>query len=148
MRSVPRCERLLVRRSHIHGWGLFLKRDVKKDEYIVEYVGQIVRQCVGDKREKFYDESGVGSCYLFRLDTDNIVDATRRGNIGRFINHCCHPNAYARVVSIDSGVKKIVIIALTDLQAGTEIMYDYKFPIEDDKVSCFCGAPNCRGTMN
>lgn len=148
MKAVPMQERLEVRRSHIHGWGLFLKRDVRKDEFIVEYVGQIVRQVVGDKREKYYDKAGYGSCYLFRLDNDRIVDATRRGNVGRFINHCCKPNAYARVVNVEAHVKKIVIIALFDLRAGDEVMYDYKFPIEDDKVRCFCGAPTCRGYMN
>ena len=31
---------------------------------------------------------------------------------------------------------------------GEEITYDYKFPIEDDKIPCLCGAPNCRGTLN
>ncbi|KAJ8612113.1 hypothetical protein CTAYLR_002467 [Chrysophaeum taylorii] len=148
MKALPMSARLEVRRSHIHGWGLFLKRDVRKDEFIVEYLGQIVRQVVGDKREKYYDQAGFGSCYLFRLDNDLIVDATRRGNVGRFINHCCKPNAYARVVNVEAQVKKIVIIALVDLRAGDEVMYDYKFPIEDDKVPCFCGAPNCRGSMN
>lgn len=52
------------------------------------------------------------------------------------------------MVAVEAQLKKIVIIALTDLRAGDEVMYDYKFPIEDDKVPCFCGAPNCRGTMN
>ena len=34
------------------------------------------------------------------------------------------------------------------MRAGEEVMYDYKFPIEDVKVPCYCGAPNCRGVMN
>ena len=42
----------------------------------------------------------MGSCYLFRLDKDYIIDATRTGGMARFINHCCEPNAYAGVVSI------------------------------------------------
>ena len=107
-----------------------------------------MRQVVGDRRETYYDETGVGSCYLFRLDEDAIVDATRRGNIGRFINHCCRPNAYAKIVSLGEGERKIVIIALRDLKRGDEVMYDYKFPIEDEKIPCYCGAPNCKGTMN
>ena len=92
MKATPMSDSLEVRRSHIHGWGLFLKKDIKKDDFIVEYLGQIVRQLVGDKREKYYEDAGVGSCYLFRLDEHHIVDATRRGNIGRFMNHCCKPN--------------------------------------------------------
>ena len=112
------------------------------------YVGQVIRNNMGDKREEYYDKAGVGSCYLFRLDEDCIVDATRRGHIGRFINHCCSPNAYAKTVEIGPHTRKIVIIALKDIKAGEEVMYDYKFPIEDDKIPCYCGAPNCKGTMN
>lgn len=56
---------------------------------LVEYMGEVIRQCVADLREKKYEEMGVGSCYLFRSDSDSIVDATRKGNLARFINHCC-----------------------------------------------------------
>ena len=51
-------------------------------------------------------------------------------------------------VEIGPHTRKIVIIALKDIKAGEEVMYDYKFPIEDDKIPCYCGAPNCKGTMN
>lgn len=33
-------------------------------------------------------------------------------------------------------------------QEGEEITYDYKFPIEDKKLKCYCGAPKCSGSMN
>lgn len=56
---------------------------------LVEYMGEVVRQCVADLREIKYEEMGVGSCYLFRAEADAIVDATRKGNLARFINHCC-----------------------------------------------------------
>ena len=51
-------------------------------------------------------------------------------------------------MEIGPHTRKIVIIALKDIKAGEEVMYDYKFPIEDDKIPCYCGAPNCKGTMN
>jgi len=50
---------------------------------IVEYIGEKIRQAVADKREKVYENEGVGSCYLFRLDKDEIVDATRTGGMAR-----------------------------------------------------------------
>ena len=91
---------------------------------MIRYVGQVIRNNMGDKREEYYDKAGVGSCYLFRLDEDCIVDATRRGHIGRFINHCCSPNAYAKTVEIGPHTRKIVIIALKDIKAGdTAIKY-------------------------
>ena len=57
------------------------------------------------------------------------------------------PNCYAKIITID-GEKKIVIYSKQPIACGEEITYDYKFPIEDDKIPCYCGAPNCKGTMN
>ena len=34
------------------------------------------------------------------------------------------------------------------VEVGEELCYDYKFPIEDVKIACHCGAATCRGTMN
>ena len=56
---------------------------------VIEYVGQVVRQTVADLREKRYEAVGIGSSYLFRVDGEAIVDATRYGNLARFINHSC-----------------------------------------------------------
>ena len=57
------------------------------------------------------------------------------------------PNCTARVVLLE-GSPKIVIYSRVDIGAHDEITYDYKFPIEDEKVPCYCGAANCRGTLN
>lgn len=46
-------------------------------------------QMVADNREKRYAQQGIGSSYLFRVDHDTIIDATKCGNLARFINHCC-----------------------------------------------------------
>jgi len=151
MKSAPLEQRLAARRSHIHGWGLFTKVKLSKDAMIVEYMGETVRQCIADKREKGYETSGIGSCYMFRLDMQRIVDATMIGCMARFMNHCCKPNAYAKVINVDTEQgpdKKIVVFANRDIDAGEEITYDYKFPVEDGSLRCTCGAPNCIGRMN
>ncbi|XGW16146.1 hypothetical protein V3C99_001526 [Haemonchus contortus] len=134
-------------RSRIHGWGLYAMEAIAPDDMIVEYVGQKVRNTVADVREKAYERRGIGSSYLFRIDDTTVIDATRMGNFARFINHSCQPNCYAKVVTVD-GDKRIVIYSKTLINKGDEITYDYKFPIEEDKVDCLCGAPNCRGTLN
>ncbi len=166
--------KLEVKKSHIHGYGLFSRTHFDKNDMIVEYIGERVRQTVADKREIQYEDEGVGSCYLFRLDKDEIVDATRCGGMARFMNHCCEPNAYARIIvthhtpnalnygdsnfnehTMDNSAnniiesKHIVIFAARDIEDGEEITYDYKFPIEtSNKLRCFCGAPKCVGFMN
>ena len=148
MKSVPASERLVAKRSHVHGWGLFVKVTVPRNDMIVEYVGETVRGCVADLRERKYEEQNVGSCYLFRLDRVQVVDATVKGGMARFINHSCEPNAYAKVVHLENGQNKIVFFAMKPLLPGQEVFYDYKFPIEDEKIPCHCGAVNCRRFLN
>ena len=58
--------RLQPLRSHIHGWGLFTKVDIAADEMIIEYCGELIRSTVSDRREKSYEDRGIGSCYMFR----------------------------------------------------------------------------------
>jgi len=151
MKAIPIEQRLVAKRSHIHGWGLFTKQEMSKDSMIVEYMGENIRQVVADRREKKYEVSGEGSCYMFRLDMQRIVDATMIGCMARFMNHCCKPNAYAKVITVDTDLgpdKKIMVFALQDIKAGEEITYDYKFPVEDGSLRCHCGAPNCIGRLN
>ena len=38
--------------------------------------------------------------------------------------------------------------AARDLEAGEEVTYDYKFPVEAAKIACHCGSPRCLGVMN
>ncbi|KAL2085834.1 hypothetical protein ACEWY4_019154 [Coilia grayii] len=137
-----------VFRSAIHGRGLFCKRNIDAGEMIIEYSGNVVRSVLTDKREKYYDEKGIG-CYMFRIDDYEVVDATMHGNAARFINHSCEPNCYSRVIIVD-GQKHIVIFALRKIYRGEELTYDYKFPIEEpgNKLPCNCGAKKCRRFLN
>lgn len=89
---------------------------IAADEMVIEYVGQNIRQVstkpdfifgitsfgpsvpdgwfylqvIADMREKRYEEEGIGSSYMFRVDHDTIIDATKCGNFARFINHSCN----------------------------------------------------------
>jgi hypothetical protein len=76
-------------KSPIHDWGLFAEEKIEASEIVIEYIGEIIRQKVADHREKAYEASGIGSSYLFKIDEEHIIDATKTGNLARFINHCC-----------------------------------------------------------
>jgi histone-lysine N-methyltransferase SETD1 len=89
MYSQARKKQLKFAKSTIHNWGLFALESIPADEMVIEYVGQVVRQGVADERERRYEAAGIGSSYLFRVDHDYIIDATKRGGLARFINHCC-----------------------------------------------------------
>lgn len=101
-------------RSAIHGWGLYAEENIAMNDLIIEYVGEKVRQKVADLREIRYEKQGVGSSYLFRMMDDEIVDATKKGGIARFINHSCSPNCTAKIIKVE-GTPRIVIYALKDI---------------------------------
>lgn len=101
-------------RSAIHNWGLYAMENINKDDMIIEYVGEEVRQQISEIRENRYLKSGIGSSYLFRIDENTVVDATKKGGIARFINHSCMPNCTAKIIRVE-GSKRIVIYALRDI---------------------------------
>lgn len=137
-------------RSAIHNWGLYALEPIAAKEMIIEYVGESIRQQVAEHREKSYLRTGIGSSYLFRIDENIVIDATKKGGIARFINHCCNPSCTAKIIKVD-GKKRIVIYALKDIEANEELTYDYKFEREtndDERIRCLCGAPGCKGYLN
>ena len=142
---------LALRPSAISGFGLFATRYFSKNSLIIEYCGEMLAgEAMVNKRDAYYNALGRRyrqSCYLFRIDELKVLDATQKGNLSRFINHSCDPNCYSRVVQIDSS-KKLLIFASKGIEAGEEIVYDYKFPDEDQKIPCLCGSEKCRKWMN
>jgi histone-lysine N-methyltransferase SETD1 len=107
-------------RSAIHNWGLYAEENIPANDMIIEYVGEKVRQQVADMRERQYLKSGIGSSYLFRIDENTVIDATKRGGIARFINHSCTPNCTAKIIKVD-GSRRIVIYALRDIERGKSL---------------------------
>lgn len=137
-------------RSAIHNWGLFALEPIAAKEMIIEYVGESIRQQVAEHRERSYLKTGIGLSYLFRIDENTVIDATKRGGIARFINHCCNPSCTAKIIKVD-GKKRIVIYALRDIDTNEELTYDYKFERETndaERIRCLCGAPGCKGYLN
>ncbi|ORE17999.1 hypothetical protein BCV71DRAFT_286187 [Rhizopus microsporus] len=140
-----RKKRLIFAKSPIHEWGLYAGEHIDAHDIVIEYIGEVIRQQVAEIREKHYERIGIGSSYLFRVDDDMVIDATKKGGMARFINHCCTPNCSAKIITVDKQ-KKVVIYANRDIEPGEEITYDYKFPIEADKIPCFCGSKFCKGS--
>ena len=137
-------------RSTIHGWGVIADEDVREGEMLIEYRGEIIGNAMAEKREKEYENAKLGCDYMFRIDAHTVCDATKQGNVARFINASCDPNCYAKILTID-GAKRITVYAKKDIHSGQELTYDYKFPLEYDeskRILCNCGSKDCRGYMN
>jgi histone-lysine N-methyltransferase SETD1 len=143
-------QQLRFDRSSIHAWGVFADEGINAGDMIVEYRGELIGNVVAERREKEYEKAMLGSDYMFRIDAFLVCDATKQGNVARFINASCDPNCYTQIITLN-GSKRIVIYAKRDIQAGEELCYDYKFPFEFDeskRIKCHCGAQECRGFMN
>lgn len=89
---------MFVGRSNVHGWGGFAGQNIDKNDFLTEYCGEIVSQDEADRRGKVYDK--LDSSFLFNLNDDLVVDAMRRGNIAKFINHSEKPNCYPRILQV------------------------------------------------
>ncbi|XP_026093586.1 histone-lysine N-methyltransferase 2C-like isoform X6 [Carassius auratus] len=135
-------------RSRIQGLGLYAAREIEKDTMVIEYIGTIIRSEVANRKEKMYEAQNRG-VYMFRIDSEHVIDATISGGPARYINHSCAPNCITEVVTFERD-HKIIISSNRRIQRGEELCYDYKFDLEDDqhKIPCHCGAVNCRKWMN
>jgi len=137
-------------RSAIHGWGVFTDINIKEGEMIIEYRGELIGNAMAEKREKEYEAAKIGSDYMFRIDEYTVCDASKHGNLARYINASCGPNCYPKIIILD-GAKRVVVYAKRDIKAGEELCYDYKFDLEYDppkRIPCICRAPECRGFLN
>ncbi|TYI61066.1 hypothetical protein E1A91_D10G147000v1 [Gossypium mustelinum] len=141
-------KRLAFGKSGIHGFGIFAKHPHRAGDMVIEYTGELVRPSIADRREHFIYNSLVGAgTYLFRIDNERVIDATRAGSIAHLINHSCEPNCYSRVISVH-GNEHIIIFAKRDIKRWEELTYDYRFFSIDERLACYCGFPRCRGVVN
>ncbi|KAI9283201.1 hypothetical protein BY458DRAFT_495749 [Sporodiniella umbellata] len=136
---------LVFGKSSIHAYGLFSREKIDPQEFIIEYVGEVVHQQVAERREKEYEHLGIGNSYLFRVDDDTVIDATKKGGLARYINHCCTPNCSIKIITIGKQ-KKVIIYATQEINPGDEITYKSTFEMET--IPCSCGSKFCKGSLN
>ena len=140
--------RVQVRRSGVHGKGVFALLDIAEGETLYEYVGEVISWDEAQDRHP-HDPSDPNHTFYFHVNEDKVIDALHGGNSSRWINHSCNPNCEA-----DEENDRIFIKALRNIKAGEELNYDYGLIIDERYTAklkaeypCWCGAKNCRGTL-
>ena len=139
-----------VRRSRIHGRGVYATRAIKAGERIIEYKGERISWKEADRRPAS-DPDDPNHTFLFALDDGKrVIDAAVGGNSARWINHSCDPNCETE----ESEDGRVFIQAVRNIRRGEELFYDFGLVV-DERITpslkkdyeCRCGARDCRGTM-
>jgi hypothetical protein len=140
--------RIQVRRSSVHGKGVYALQDIAAGDRLIEYLGEIITWEEAQARHP-HDPTNPNHTFYFHIDESRVIDALYGGNSSRWINHACEPNCEA-----DEQDGRIFIKALRDIAAGEELNYDYGLIIDERytkklkaEYPCWCGAANCRGTL-
>jgi len=140
--------RIQVRRSGVHGKGVFAIAPIAKGEIVIEYKGEVIPWDEALRRHP-HDPKDPNHTFYFQLDGDMAIDAKYGGNAARWINHACSPNCESD--EIDG---RVFIKARRAIKPGEELFYDYGLIIDErytpklkKEYECRCGTRNCRGTM-
>lgn len=101
---------------------------ISRDSFIIEYVGELLPRDLFQKRMEEHLETARGKkrhYYFMAVSPHEILDASRKGNVGRFLNHSCEPNCEMQKWIVGNEIR-MGLFTLRDLAAGEEICFDYK----------------------
>ena len=127
------------------GYGLRADCDLRPHDFIFEYIGEVIGEGSFRKRMHQYDDEGIKHFYFMSLSKGEFVDATKKGNLGRFCNHSCNPNCYVDKWVVGEKLR-MGIFAERNIKAGEELVFNYNVDrYGADPQPCYCGEPNCSG---
>ncbi|KAK7908631.1 hypothetical protein PG985_015934 [Apiospora marii] len=127
------------------GFGLRANRDLQANDFIFEYIGEVINEPTFRRRMVQYDKEGIKHFYFMSLSKHEFVDATKKGNLGRFCNHSCNPNCYVDKWVVGNKLR-MGIFASCKVQAGEELVFNYNVDrYGADPQPCYCAEPNCIG---
>lgn len=126
---------LTAGKSRIEGMGAYADKRIPARKKIGDLGGEIITLKEAEKRIKKLKRIA-----MVELSDEHALDASVNPNELRYVNHCCDPNTYMRVLK-----NRVEFYALKNIKAGEELTCDYGETHHDGKLPCRCGAANCRG---
>ncbi|XP_072515394.1 histone-lysine N-methyltransferase NSD3 isoform X3 [Salminus brasiliensis] len=129
------------------GWGLKTKQDLKKGDFVMEYVGELIDLEECRQRISHANKNHITNFYMLTLTKDRVIDAGPKGNLSRFMNHSCSPNCETQKWTVNGDIR-IGLFTLCDIAADTELTFNYNLDcLGNGRTSCHCGAENCSGFL-
>lgn len=116
---------VIVKKSKIHGKGVFASRNFKKGEVVLKW--DISHRLTKEEVDKLPENE---KRYIICMDGRYILMQPP----ARYINHSCDANTYA---------DNFCDIAKRDIKKDEEITGDYSDDISKQSFECKCGCKNC-----
>ncbi|KAH7521095.1 hypothetical protein JRO89_XSUnG0114900 [Xanthoceras sorbifolium] len=128
------------------GWGVEAAESIRKGEFIIEYIGEVIDDATCEQRLWDMKYQGTQNFYMCEIRKDFTIDATFKGNLSRFLNHSCDPNCMLEKWQVE-GETRVGVFAAQSIKVGEPLTYDYRFVQFGPEVKCHCGASNCQGFL-
>ncbi|KAG5044411.1 hypothetical protein JHK87_008326 [Glycine soja] len=145
------------------GWGLRTLEDLPKGTFVCEYVGEIltnmelyerIMQDTGNERHTYPVtlDADWGSEQGLKDEEALCLDATKNGNVGRFINHRCYDanliDIPVEIESPDHHYYHLAFFTNRTVSANEELTWDYGIDFDDHDhpikaFRCCCGSVFC-----
>ncbi|KAI3443392.1 hypothetical protein Pfo_000057 [Paulownia fortunei] len=154
--------RLKMVKDERKGWGLYADELIPSGQFVCEYAGELLSTEEARQRQQTYDKLTSLGCLTpallvvkEHLPSGNTcmrinIDATRIGNIARFINHSCDGGNLDTVIMRSSGalLPHICFFAARDIQQNEELTFSYgDVRLKPSGQPCFCGSSSCAGIL-
>ncbi|MCO5610621.1 hypothetical protein L7F22_064860 [Adiantum nelumboides] len=140
-----------------------------RDTFVYEYLGEVVEEKEMNRRMQQYKDEGIRHFYFMMLQREEVsrddlaflhnslaelvlavrqyIDATKRGGLGRFINHSCNPNCQVAKWTVGKYMR-MGIFTKRDVEEGEELSFNYNVDRYGNEAQpCYCGEPNCIGVL-
>lgn len=152
-----------VVKDHLKGWALRAAQHIARGSFVCEYAGELVTTAEAQIRQASYDrirrggQKFVSALLVVRehLPSGSAclrinIDATRVGNVARFMNHSCDGGNLQPCIVRLTGlfIPKLAFFASKDILDGEELTFSYGDVDEGLQTQlCFCGTDACKGFL-
>ena len=130
---------LIRKAASSHGYGVFTTQPIARGTHVLTMSGKCMHasQVVEGMRAMQVDDE----VYLVE-DIAPGDDGSESQYLDNYLNHSCEPNVgFAR--------GDLALIALRDIEAGEELLWDYRTSMNEPgwSLPCYCGSSQCRGRI-
>jgi hypothetical protein len=137
----------------VGGKGLFVHHKYKGtfqyNEAVIEYVGERINKKEYKRRLKEYGTDGTFNYMAPAGMKGWYIDATKKGNWARYVNHSCDPNCGLEDATVN-GERTVMLVCYKSMSAGMEVTIDYgkNYRSVDGKyIRCLCKVSKCSGII-